>query len=265
MVGRRSFLLASVPAAWGLAAAGRSLMGEDAPQSASRAVFEMITAKLEFGPQSARLLNWLENRVMPFLLKQGFGPMGIFTVNVGSHIPSVVILRSHASLAAMQAAWERVAADSTFGQTLDELEAEGPAFVSEDYALLEATTFCPPLTATPPDMPQHKVYELRIYKSATYRQHEYLHERFAGGEIDVFHKSGIHPVLYADTVFGPERPNMVYLIPFDDLAQRERAWSAFGASPDWQKLRDDSIRRGGEIVRDITNMFLTPASFSMLR
>jgi hypothetical protein len=106
---------------------------------------------------------------------------------------------------------------------------------------------------------------LRIYESPTNRQLGYLHDRFAGGEIDIFHKSGVHPILYADTIFGTDQPNMAYLIPFESEAHREKGWATFNADPDWIKIRDESIRRGGDIVRNITNMFLTPTSFSMLR
>jgi hypothetical protein len=91
-----------------------------------------------------------------------------------------------------------------------------------------------------------------------------LHERFAGGEIEIFHKSGVHPVLYADTIIGPNMPNMAYLIPFESEAQREKAWATFRENPDWQKLRDDSLRRGGEIVRNTTNMILVPTNFSLI-
>ena len=58
---------------------------------------------------------------------------------------------------------------------------------------------------------------------------------------------------------------MVYLTPFESPAQREKAWQTFRNNPDWVKLRDESIRRGGEIVRNITNTILVPAAFSMLR
>ncbi len=191
--------------------------------------------------------------------------MGFFTVEVGAHIPAVVSIRSHASLAELQAAWERILADKDWSAAFDELEATEPAFYREDYELLVGTAFSPPLKPTAPDEPKHKIYELRIYESPTQRQLGYLHNRFAGGEIDIFHKSGLHPVLYADTVFGPNKPNMVYVIPFESEAHREKAWATFRDNPDWQKIREDSIRRGGEIVRNITNMILIPTSFSMLR
>jgi hypothetical protein len=146
-----------------------------------------------------------------------------------------------------------------------EIEADEPAFYRSEAALLRSTEFCPPLAATPASDPPHKLYELRIYESPTNRQLNFLHERFAGGEIDVFHKNGIRPILYADAVFGTNMPNMAYLIPFESADHREKAWAAFRNDPNWIRLRDDSIRRGGEIVRNITSIFLSPMRFSMIR
>ena len=71
-----------------------------------------------------------------------------------------------------------------------------------------------------------------------------LHERFAGPESKIFARSGIHPVLYSSTVFGGEMPNLTYLIPFDSLAAREKAWDTFGADPEWLKVREESNKNG---------------------
>jgi hypothetical protein len=210
-------------------------------------------------------LGFLEKRAMPLWEKHGFGPVGVFTVDVGAHIPAVLFMRVYSSLADRQLVWSRLSADPAWGAAVADLEKDGPAFFREDSMLLLSTAFSPPIKPTAAADPAHKLYELRIYESPTWRQLENLHERFAGGEIDLFHKSGIHPVFYADTIIGPNQPNMIYLIPFESPAQREKAWQAFRDSPDWVKLRDDSIRRGGEIVRNITNMILVPTGFSMLR
>ncbi len=231
----------------------------------SSSYFEFYYIHMQNGSQTARMAKWLENRLMPICQKHGFGPMGIFNVTVGTHIPTTVILFSYPSLTEMEAQWGKLSADPDYAAAIEEVEKDEPAFYRVESTLLHSTAFCPALAATPAGAPPHKLYELRIYESPTNRQLGYLHDRFAGGEIDVFHKSGIYPILYADTVFGSNQPNMAYFIPFESEAQREKAWATFGADPDWIRIRDESVRHGGEIVRNITNMFLSPASFSMLR
>lgn len=74
-----------------------------------------------------------------------------------------------------------------------------------------------------------------------------MNERFAGLEIKFFQRVGVNPLSYSTTVFGTMRPNLTYIIPFENLAAREKAWNAFGADPEWIKVRRESIERGGQI------------------
>ncbi len=227
--------------------------------------YEFIFVRLQSGNQVGRMTAWIEKRALPLFQKHRFGPMGFFTIDVGPAIPSVLGIFAYPSLAEMETRWGSLDSDPEYAAAVADVEKEEPAFYREDAMLLRATSFSPPFLATPAGDPAHKVFELRIYESPTHRQLNYLHDRFAGGEIDIFHKSGIHPILYADTIFGPNSPNMAYLIPFESEAHREKAWGAFRANPDWVRIRDESIRKGGEIVRNITNMMLAPTSFSMIR
>ena len=232
----------------------------------SSSYFEFFHIHMQNGSQPPRMSKWLETRLMPICQKNGFGPMGFFNVAVGPNLPTALIIFSYPSLTDMEAQWGKLNSDPDYAVAVAEVEKDEPAFYRVESMLLRATPFCPPFTATPAGDPAHKVYELRIYESPTNRQLGYLHDRFGNaGEIDIFHKSGIHPVLYADTVFGPNQPNMTYLIPFESEAHRENAWAAFNANPDWVKIRAESVRHGGEIVRNITNLFLSPTSFSMIR
>jgi hypothetical protein len=265
MINRRSFLKNASGAAVASAAMAGLGTGASGAETSSQYLVDCVTFRLHSGSQMGNALGFLEKRAMPLWEKHGFGPVGVFTVEVGAHIPAVLFMRVYSSLADRQLVWSRLSADPAWNAAVAELEKDGPAFFREDSTLLLSTSFSPPIKPAAPGDTAHKIYELRIYESPTWRQLENLHERFAGGEIDIFHRSGIHPVFYADTLIGPNQPNMVYLIPFESAAQREKGWQAFRDNPDWAKIRDESIRKGGEIVRNITNMILVPTGFSMLR
>ncbi len=264
---RRTFMVRDLPAAtMGYAAGSRfSVAAPIGDKPTASSYFEFFWIHMQNGDQTSRMAKWLENSLLPICRKNGFGPIGFFTVTVGSNLPTTLIIFAYPSLAEMESLWGKLNSDADYSAAVGEIEKDEPAFHRTEAMLLRATSFCPPLAATPAGEPPHKFYEMRIYESPTNRQLGYLHDRFAGGEIDIFHKSGIHPVLYADSVFGPNQPNMTYLIPFESESHREKAWATFNADPDWVRIRAESIRRGGEIVRNITNMFLTPTSFSMLK
>jgi hypothetical protein len=265
---RRTFLVRDMPAAMmGLSSAWKSsfAMTSTGDKPVNSSYLEFFYIHMQNGSQTPRMMKWLENGLWPICQKHGFGPIGFFNVDIGPNLPTVLIIFSYPSLAEMETQWGKLNSDPDYAAVVADVEKEEPAFYRTEAMLLRSTPFCPPLQATPIDAPGHKLYELRIYESPTNRQLGYLHDRFVGGEIDIFHKSGIHPILYADTVFGPNQPNMVYLIPFDSADHRERSWAAFRNDPDWIKIRDESIRHGGEIVRNITNLFLSPTGFSMIR
>jgi hypothetical protein len=265
---RRTFLARDIPAATiGLAAAWKSSFAaiSDGDKPMSSSYFEFFYIHMQSGSQPSRMMRWLENGLWPICQKHGFGQMGFFNVDIGPNLPTALIIFSYPSLTEMEAQWGKLNSDPDYAALVADVEKDEPAFYRTEAMLLRATPFCPPLRATPVVDPGHKLFELRIYESPTNRQLGYLHDRFGGGEIDIFHKSGIHPILYADTIFGPNQPNMVYLIPFESAEHREKAWAAFRADPDWVKIRGESVRHGGEIVRNITNLFLSPMGFSMIR
>ncbi len=267
MHNRRDFLMKNAP---GAAMASAAMLSPGPGGAASEGpinsyLVECVTFRVHFGPQMANALGWIEKRAMPLWQKHKFGPVGVFTVDVGPHIPAIFFMRVYASLADRQAVWKELSADADWAAAIADLEKDGPAFHREDSMLLASTPFSPPINPASAGDPIHRLFELRIYEAPTWKQLGYLHDRFAGGEIALFHKSGIHPVFYADTLIGPNQPHMVYMSPFENVAARETAWAKFRDDPEWIKLRDESIRKGGEIVRNIANLMLAPASFSMIR
>jgi len=268
MFDRRSFLLKNAPAAAmasAAALAGASAVTADEKAAAKTPYIEIVTLRAHFGEQSTRMLAWLEKRAMPILKGHIEGPIGVFSVEVGPHIPSVVVISGYANLAAYEAAGDRLFADPEWLASIGEVEASGPSFYRQDFTLLHALPFSPALKASAAGDPAHKVFELRTYEASTYRQLDMMHQRFHPQEIEVFAKCGIHPIFYSDTYVGPNQPNMVYMIPFESEAHREKAWAAFRAHPDWEKIAAEWMKKSGELARNISSSLLAPTGFSMIR
>jgi hypothetical protein len=55
------------------------------------------------------------------------------------------------------------------------------------------------------------------------------------------------------------------MLAYDDLAARDKAWSAFSADPAWQKLRATPGLSDAEIVNNVSNAILRPLAFSPIR
>jgi len=54
---------------------------------------------------------------------------------------------------------------------------------------------------------------------------------FGDGEIDIFRRSGMLTVFFAQTIVGSRMPNLTYMLAYDDLAARDKTWRAFSADP----------------------------------
>jgi hypothetical protein len=163
-------------------------------------------------------------------------------------MPQVATLLGFASIDELWSANERLLGDQEAKKGLDAWEnhPEQP-YEHLTTTLLGLTDYCPSVPTSLEPRPAPRIFEIRVYHSPTWRQLQALHERFAGPEIRIFHRVGVRPILYSSAVFGAQLPNLTYVIPFDDLAARERAWTAFSADPEWVKVRKESIDKHGQI------------------
>lgn len=225
--------------------------------------YELQFYKITQGDQGRRFGDWAR-KVIPILNRHGAKPVGVFSVVIGPDTPAQVLLVPHKSLAAAQELWEKVGDDADYQAALETWEdnPEQP-FVTLDTVMLRATDYSPPLEASADGEPRY--FELRVYHSPSQRQLKALHERFGGPEIKIFHRVGIVPILYGETVAGDNMPNLTYLTPFKSLADREAAWTRFGADPEWQVVRDESIKRSGQIVRNINFWILRAGAYSQIQ
>ncbi len=219
-----------------------------AAQSPSRTKFYVLERFfLENGSQPARLAEFFSKSLLPAMKKIHNGPVIVLEALAAPHMPQVVLITGVKSLEQSRLVSEAVSADKEVKAAFDRWESGEPAYLSEESMLLEAMDYSPEIAVPEKQTEMPRIFELRTYHSPTARQWKLLHERFAGPEIKIFHRTGIHPLFYTSTLFGPNQPNLTYLIPFDSLAAREKAWTAFGADPEWAKVRAESIARGGQI------------------
>ena len=106
------------------------------------------------------------------------------------------------------------------------------------------------------------IYELRRYEVAPGRMPA-LHARFRDHTLGFFRKHGIRVVGFWEAEIGTSNV-LNYLVAFDDQAHRQRAWTAFRADPDWQRVRAES-ERDGPILARIVNELWQPTPYSPLQ
>jgi hypothetical protein len=106
------------------------------------------------------------------------------------------------------------------------------------------------------------IYELRSYEVVPGRMPA-MHARFQNHTVGLFRRHGIEVVGFWEEIIVTSNV-LHYVVRFDDLAHRERAWAAFVADPEWQRVRAES-ERDGPIVARIRNEIWRPAPYSPMQ
>jgi hypothetical protein len=240
---------------------------QDGAARPSSHYYELRTYTLRNDLQPSRLSDHVEQHLMPALQRAGVGPVGAFQVLSGMRSPSLVLLLSHPSLAEAQALSIRLSEDRSLAAATQSLEATGQIpYVRYQSTVLRAfdghpRLEIPPTSATRPP----RLFELRVYESPTTTSLRRKIDMFNQEEIRIFRACGLAPVFFGETLFGGEMPNLTYLIGFDDMAAREKAWDTFRSHPDWLRIKGRPGWTDPEAVSNITTVFLRPAAFSQIR
>jgi hypothetical protein len=217
------------------------------------------------GTQLPRIHEFMSKAMLPALEKVHTGPKICLEALVAPHMPQFAAIYGFESLDQMWETHTKLFGDPELLKRYGEFESgpEAP-FEQQTNSLLRAADYSPEIAASPAGAPA-RIFELRTYHSPTGRQLRALHERFAGPEIRIFHRCGIYPVLYSSMLFGANLPNLTYLIPFENLAAREKAWTAFAADPEWVKVRQESVDKYGQISSVIQISLYKAAPYSPVR
>ena len=104
-----------------------------------------------------------------------------------------------------------------------------------------------------------RLYELRTYTAAPGKL-DALNARFRDHTTKLFEKHGMTNVGYFVPVDNPDN-KLIYVLSYPNREAREKAWKAFGADPDWQKVRKES-EQNGRLVTDVQVRFMTLTDYS---
>lgn len=235
----------------------------------SRSFLEIATWRLHNSDedQIKRVAAYLEHGLFPALTRAGAKPIAALSTLIGPDGPSLVSIVQHASLAAMQAALEKVASDKEHVAASEELAAgPGMPFVTIESSLLHSLAILPePAIPTDTATRPSRIFEMRTYESQSMAARVKKAAMFNDGEIGVFQRLGMRPAFIGESVIGPRQPNITYMLSFDSLAEREKLWSAFGSDPEWKKISSPADLKDAKIVANISNIMLKPLPFSPLK
>ena len=232
-----------------------------------RSVLELTLFKMRntTDGMTRRTNDFLGKTALPALKRCGAGPVGAFHSVIAPDSPFALLLTSYPSFAAYETALDKLAADEGYLQAAGKLYAEGLPYVRVERSLLRGFPSFPAIEVPKTEEGKTRIYELRQYESNNVLSLRRKVQMFDEGEIDLFRKVGMTPVFFGSMVAGHNMPNLVYMVGFDDMASRDKIWSAFGSSPEWKKMSSQPGVSDGETVSNITNWIVRPAPYSEIR
>lgn len=262
---RRKFVKASLLTSAVISPLSAAIAASGTQQNASPEFYELRIYSLKNGKQRKVVETYFQNALIPALNRLGSKTIGVFTEYLPQGFTKLVAVIPFNLLDDYFSTPDKLAKDDAYLQAgADYLNAEAtaPAYERIESSLLKAFALMPKLE-TPEKKP--RIFELRRYESHNETAGKKKIDMFnQGGEIAIFKRVGLTPVFFGETLIGPMRPNLTYMLTFDNMDEHDQNWKTFGSDPEWKKISSVPEFTDARIVSNITRMFLIPAAFSQV-
>ena len=255
---RRNFVTLS-------AAAG--LAGIAPAATSKNSLYHLLYFYMRQTNQTGRTQKYLSDVWLPAARRAGIGPVGFFSPTFGERAPYFLAVVSYPSFAALEAITDQFSNDKEFGKAAEEYNSiQDPPYMRLESELLRAFDGSPTMDVPPTDPKRPaRVFELRTYESLNEITVRRKAKMFDDGEARIFRKSGMVTVFFGVAVFGSNMPKLTYMVGYDDMTARDKAWSAFGADPEWKTLSTQPGLSNAELVCNVSNTIMRPLPFSPIR
>ncbi|MBB5394029.1 NIPSNAP family protein [Mucilaginibacter sp. AK015] len=213
--------------------------------------------------QESILDSYLKTSYLPMLHQKGFSNVGVFkpieTDTADRKIYLFIPFKNWKSIETFNAEAPNTMAVNHQGYT--NAAYNKPAYSRIETIILSAFVTRPrPLAIKLTGDRAKRVYELRSYESPTEALHNNKVRMFNSGETDLFDRLGFNPVFYGSVIAGSHMPNLMYLTTFNDRADRDKHWDAFGKDAQWQDLSGRKEFQNNVSKADIIFLYPTPYS-----
>jgi hypothetical protein len=240
-----------------------------AEDASKRAFFELRCYYMRNSKtnQQKRTTDFVSGVYAPAARRAGARPIGLFSAVIAPESPFLIVVSGYPSLAAMQGSMEKLADDADYRKGLADFDGYAElAYIRMESTLLRCFGSVPAIEtgAGPADRPA-RTFELRTYESDSETTLRRKIKMFDEGEVAIFRRNGLHPVFFGEALVGPKLPRLTYMVAYENMAGREKAWASFGADPEWRKLLATPGYSDADIVANISNAILKPVNGSDIR
>lgn len=262
---RRSFVKTTILSTAAATILPQFAFAESEPKNQNRMYYELRTYTLKDSNQQSLVESYFEKAAIPALNRMGIKNVGVFTELKPTGQSTVVVLIPYQSLVEFESVNAKLEQDKTYlsaAATYLNAPSTAPAYERIESSLLKAFSNMPGLELPPKGK---RIFELRRYEHASEAAGVKKREMFNdAGEIDIFRRLGFKPVFFGETIIGEYRPNLIYMVTFEDMEAHGRHWKAFGSDPEWKKISAIPEYADSKLVSKITPVFLQPTPYSQI-
>ena len=235
--------------------------------AAKREFYELKIYSISSPEQEKVLDAYLKDAYIPALHRQGVKTIGVFkprttTEDAGKKVYVYTPLKSQSDLLSIAKKLETDLVYQRAGKQYIDAAFDNKPFDRFEFIVLMAFVEHPKMSLPMLKGPKaDRIYELRSYEGPTEKYYHKKVEMFnKGGEVAIFKGLNFNAVFFGEVITGSHMPNLMYLTTYENQADRDAHWKAFGESPEWGKLKVDP--QYANTVSKNTQYFLYPAEYS---
>jgi hypothetical protein len=262
---RRSFVKSTVITTVAAAVLPQSTFAASNLKNEKRMYFELRTYTIKDASQQNLVENYFKTAAIPALNRLGVKNVGVFTELNPKGQSKIYAFIPFKSIQDFENITEKLELDKAYlnaGAAYLNATATAPAYERIESSLLKAFAHMPGV-----DVPANssRIFELRRYEHPTEAAGKKKLEMFNdAGEIDIFKRLGFKPVFFGETIIGEQRPNLIYMVTFDDMESHGKHWDSFRVDPEWKKVSANPDYADAKLVSKITSTILKPLDCSQL-
>lgn len=237
-------------------------------QSAKQRAFYQITVyHYNDTMQESIIEDYLQHALLPTLHSMDVKHVGVFKAmsNDTATDKKIYLFMPVNSLSDIADIGDKLATNTAYlraGERYLDAPYDKAPYTRMENILLRAFELAPQMEQPHLKGPKsERVYEMRSYEGATEKLYLNKVKMFnAGDEIGIFAKLDFNPVFYGEVLAGSRMPNLMYMTTFENMAEREKHWKAFGESPEFKSLLAMPEYQHNVSKADI--IFLRPTEYS---
>ena len=194
----------------------------------------------------------------------GIEPVGFWSILVGTPSPRLTYLLAWEDMAQRQELWDAFESDEEWCLVRRETNAawgRSPIHTFSSTILKPTAYSRAPRFDNQPRRLSGGIFELRTYCFDDMAKLTQTVDWFGTEAAPAFETHGLYAMGFWTTYIGIS-PRLTYMLIFENLAHRERAWAAFYTDPAWTTRQDGLYPDGQPLVGSIESCVMKGTEFS---